>query len=398
MRLLFAHDHRFQRGPKGQVYTLGSFPAAVWDRYLEHFTDIHVIARDGGRLAEGDDLARSDRPGVGFELLENASSLRHLALPSAGMERQMADAVRGADAVVARLPSEIGMLAIKHARQEGKPYAVEVAGCPWDGYFHHGALAARLYAPLGYLRMRRSLKAAPLALYVTSHWLQQRYPSSGSQASASNVELVPFTTADEKRRDKRLAAIAGGKKPVFGTVGSLRTKAKGIQVALAALAKLRKSGVEVEYRVIGPGDRKPWIRLAEQLGVADLVHFDGVRTPGEGVAAWLDEIDVHLQPSFREGLPRATIEAMSRGVACVGSTCGGIPELLPPVRLHRPGDVATLADRIRWLAGDAQALIAASRADRDMACQFDPDELKRRRSAFFGQLRQQSKPAGPKRA
>jgi glycosyltransferase involved in cell wall biosynthesis len=184
---------------------------------------------------------------------------------------------------------------------------------------------------------------------------------------------------------------------VFGTVGSLRTKAKGIQVALAALAKLRESGLEVEYRVIGPGDRKPWIRLAEQLGVDDLVHFDGVRTPGEGVAGWLDDIDVHLQPSFREGLPRATIEAMSRGVACVGSTCGGIPELLPPERLHRPGDVAALADRIRSLASDPQALIAASRADRETARQFDPDELKRRRRAFFAQLRERAQAVQPER-
>jgi glycosyltransferase involved in cell wall biosynthesis len=290
------------------------------------------------------------------------------------------------------------MLAIKHARRLGKPYAVEVAGCPWDGYFHHGALAARLYAPLGFLRMRRTLRSAPLALYVTSHWLQQRYPSNGAQASASNVELIPFTDRDVKRREKRLSAIAGGKKPVFGTVGSLRTRAKGIQVALAAVAKLRKSGFEVEYRVIGPGDPEPWIRLAGRLGVADLVHFDGVRTPGDGVAKWLDEIDVHLQPSFREGLPRATIEAMSRGVACIGSTCGGIPELLPLERLHAPGDTAALADRIRSLACDPQKVTAASKADREKARQFDPEELKRRRSVFFSKLKKRAELAAPESA
>ena len=48
MRLLFAYDHRFFRGPGGEVHTSGAFPAWVWDRYLDHFDEVTVIARDGG--------------------------------------------------------------------------------------------------------------------------------------------------------------------------------------------------------------------------------------------------------------------------------------------------------------------------------------------------------------
>jgi glycosyltransferase involved in cell wall biosynthesis len=298
----------------------------------------------------------------------------------------MASAVREADAVVARLPSEVGLLAIQQAKLQRKPYAIEVVGCPWDGFFHKGGLTARAYAPLAFLRMRRTVRSAPLALYVTSSWLQQRYPTQGWSTAASNVALCPGRVA--AGREARLAALSSGTRPVLGTVASLRTRAKGLHIALAALAKLRSSDLELEYRVLGPGDPDPWKRLAAKLGVADLVHFDGVRDPGEGVFAWLDQIDVHLQPSFREGLPRATIEAMSRGAACIGSTCGGIPELLPPERLHRPGDVAGLAERIRWLVSDPHRISAASEADRDAARQFEPASLKERRRAIFSRLRQ----------
>ena len=45
--------------------------------------------------------------------------------------------------------------------------------------------------------------------------------------------------------------------------------------------------------------------------------------------AWLDSLDVYIQPSLQEGLPRALIEAMSRGLPCYGTRTGGIPELLP---------------------------------------------------------------------
>lgn len=391
MRLLFAHDHRFQHGANGEIYTLGSFPASAWDRYLEHFDHLRIVARDGGMAQVGTSLGRSDRERVTFELLPNLASLKQFLFPSPRINDRMAAAVREADAVVARLPSEIGLLALRHAKRLARPYAVEVAGCPWDGYFHHGPITARLFAPLGFLRMRRAVAQAPLALYVTSRWLQQRYPTKGESAVASNVILLPINEADEERRKQRLEVLIEGEKPVLGTVASLRTKAKGVHIALEALARLRESGVELTYRVLGPGDAEPWRRLAESFGVADLVHFDGTRSPGLGVCAWLDEIDIHLQPSFREGLPRATIEAMSRGAACIGSTCGGIPELLPPGRLHEPGDVAALAERIRRLAGDPAALAAASRADQQAAKQFDSRALELRRREFFARLRENAR-------
>lgn len=387
MRLLFAHDHRFHRGPDGEIYTLGSFPVPVWDRYLEHFDHVHVIARDGGLLPKGARFSRSDRSRVTFELLPSLASLRQLVFSSPKLDQRMSSAVREADAVVARLPSEIGLLAVRHAKQLSRPYAVEVVGCPWDGYVHYGALSARMYAPLAFLRMRWAVETAPLALYVTSQWLQQRYPTQGHWVSASNVYIMPMSATEEARRETRLAALRGGEKPVLGTVASLRTKAKGIHIALAALARLRASGLELTYRVLGPGPTEPWNALAEKWSVSDLVHFDGTRSAGEDVCAWLDGIDIHLQPSFREGLPRATIEAMSRGAACIGSTCGGIPELLPLDRLHRPGDEAGLAERIRRLAADPEAICAASRRDRETAREFNSETLRKRRHDFYALLR-----------
>ena len=51
--------------------------------------------------------------------------------------------------------------------------------------------------------------------------------------------------------------------------------------------------------------------------------------PHEKVFAWLkNDIDVYIQPSLQEGLPRALIEAMSVGLPCIGSDVAGIPELL----------------------------------------------------------------------
>lgn len=390
MRLLFAHDHRLLRRSSGEFYTSGAFPASVWDRFLDNFDRVDVLMRDGGEVFEDLQLARTDRDRVSFQFLPSLASPRQLVFRSPELEDQMRSAVMSADAVVARLPSEIGLLAVKYARGLKRPYAVEVVGCAWDSYRTSGARGSRLYAPLAYLRMRRAISNAPLVLYVTSSWLQRRYPTRGYAGIASNVALEQMDDAAVDLRRGRLAALTMGSSPVLGTIGTLRVRYKGIQTVLEALAKLRSSGLDLNYRILGPGSIEPWQRLADNLGVLDLVSFDGTRSAGGPVCEWLDSIDLYLQPSFTEGLPRGMIEAMSRGAACIGSTCGGIPELLPVDRLHEPGDVRTLAAIVRHLANDPAAVAAASAADLETARQFDATRLKERRRAFYARLRTQA--------
>lgn len=385
-RLLFVHDHRFYRDSTGAVLTSGSLPAEVWDRYLEHFESICVIGRDGGLAPANANYAVSSRPGVTFDLFANVSYLQ-LITGSRGVRQRIETDVAAADAVIVRLPSELGFLAAAECRRSGKPYSVEMVGCAWDAMRNQGSWAAWLYTPLFFGRTRRALRRAPSTLYVTSRWLQGRYPTRGKSYGASDVEIAPLASDAAQLRRERLERIADGELPVLGTVASLRIKSKGVQTALAALERLRNEGLGLHYRVLGGGDPAPWVALAKKHGVTDLVSFDGVRPAGPGVWRWLDTIDIHLQPSFQEGLPRATVEAMSRGAACIGSTCGGIPELIPHERLHEAGDVAGLAQLIRALATDPPALQAASAIDLETAAGFQPHRLAAIRAQFLDELR-----------
>ena len=393
MRLLFVYDHRFVRSETGEVLTTGSLPAHVWPRYLDHFDSIEVLARDGGSPATTTGMATSSHKGVEFTLIAKMTSFRQQILRPRDLDQRIRRSVEACSAALIRLPSELGFLAAAECRRIGKPYAIEVVGCAWDGMFNHGSLLGKLYAPLFFQRARRAIRRAPLALYVTSQWLQGRYPTDGKAFAASDVEIVPMTDAQRQNRAGRLGAIASGTTPQLGTVASLKIRSKGIQTAIAALGALRRQGLDLHYRVLGPGEAQPWIDLAKAEGVIDLVSFDGVRPAGKGVLEWLDGIDIHLQPSFQEGLPRATIEAMSRGAACIGSTCGGIPELIPPDRLHTPGDVAMLARRIEALATNPEALGAAAWHDLETSAAFEPAHLTAVRSDFLTELRRRAEKA-----
>ncbi len=386
MRLLFVHDHRFQRGSDGRHFTVGSFPQSIWQRYLAHFDEIVVVARDGGPASADHGLARSDSPGVRFALVaEFPLSQRLLGIPGpahAVLRHEMA----AADAVLVRVPSDLGVMAARMAERMGKVWAAEAVGCALDGYGNFGNPLARAYAPLAMHRMRRVAATTAQMLYVTREFLQHRYPGPADSVGVSDVEIVPLSARQSEARNARLMSVANGRPPVFGTVASLRTMSKGVQDAMAALGQLRAQGLQAEYRVLGAGDREPWLARAASAGVSDQVHFDGTRPSGDGVREWLDGIDVHLQPSFQEGLPRATVEAMSRGCACAGSTAGGLPELLPSERLHAPGDSAAIARLIRRFATDTAFLQGASATDLATSRDYQPEALEHVRTGFYRRL------------
>jgi len=98
---------------------------------------------------------------------------------------------------------------------------------------------------------------------------------------------------------------------------------------------------------------------------------------------WLDDVDLYLQPSLQEGLPRALIEAMSRGCPAIGSTTGGIPELLDGSALHAAGDYRSLARLVVKMLQDKPALQAACERNYSIAATYARPILDERRTAFW---------------
>lgn len=336
MKALFAVDHIFGQTPDHQVVTIGGkFPYSAWQSYLDAFGQLTVISRAnpsldtrGQRLSEG--------PGVDFMLLPARRGLDRLR----GMRSTRAiifDAVARVDVVIARLPSETALLACAAARFHAKPYLVEVVACPWDALWNHGSRIARLYAPFFTHRNRRAIRDAPVARYVTHSFLQGRYPTSGREYVASNVELPPTGVTSVFQAFSDIVQ--------FGTIGALHTRLKGIDIAMRALHALKRERplLKFRYQVVGEGDPSSLLAIRDSLGLQDEVQFIGTLPPGEAIAQWLAGLDIYLQPSFQEGLPRAVIEALNQGRIVIGSTAGGTPELLRRDRLHRPGDVSSLS-------------------------------------------------------
>jgi glycosyltransferase involved in cell wall biosynthesis len=82
---------------------------------------------------------------------------------------------------------------------------------------------------------------------------------------------------------------------------------------------------------------------------------------------------------------------MARGLPCIGSTVGGIPELLNPEDLVPPGDVRALAAKIRDVVTDTDRMVRMSIRNLEKAQQYHEDMLRKPRIAFYQYVKEQTK-------
>ena len=128
-------------------------------------------------------------------------------------------------------------------------------------------------------------------------------------------------------------------------VGRLRLR-KGVEVLLAALARLREGHPEARLLIAGDGEhRRALERTAARLEVEDAVTFLG-RCDAARVRALLAGAGALAVPSIYEGMPLVVLEAMEAGVPVVASRVSGIPEVVVDGEtgwLVPPEDPAALA-------------------------------------------------------
>lgn len=381
MKALFVHDHIFFEEHCGFVYSASAFPSRSWERYLLHFESLVVCGR--GELidqASKSGLVLSSHRNVKFELVAHRRSLGGRFISHINSGSKLKDLVKQTDAVIVRLPSRLGIQAISFARAFDTPYAIEVVGCAWDGLWNHGSVLGKLLAPLSYYRMRRAIYRSKHNIYVTSGFLQKRYPSN-SQANVAVASNIEIEILDCKYRSL-------SKTVMIGLIGNFKTNYKGLDTAIEALADLSRQGLDVELHILGRGNPDAYISRAKELKVSDRVHFDGVLPNGQPVLEWLDKVDIYIQPSRQEGLPRALIEAMSRKKICIGSRAGGIPELLPREYVHDVSSSTGLANVIvRVLNLTEEQRIDIAIRNHEEALKYDKNVLEKVRYNFYSALK-----------
>ena len=339
MNVAVVLDHRFYSTSDGRVWTDGPFAYSFFTRYLSQFDSVRVVARvkDVGEPGSGWVPADGDRVGfvgVGYYVGPYQYLKRAMLVATA-----IRKALRPEQAVILRVPSQLGLIAACILRREGRPFGAEVVGDPYDAYAPGASRhwLRPLFRTHHVRALRRICRQAAATAYVTADALQRRYPPNQESftTSYSSVEL-PDEAFTESIRQREVHKLI--------TVGSMEHLYKGQDTLLEALALCRR---RFQLTLVGDGCyRESLERLAKRLGVADAVRFTGQLPSGQAIRGELDRADLFVLPSRQEGLPRAMLEAMARGLPCLGSTVGGIPELLPEDQMVPPEDPHALAAKL----------------------------------------------------
>lgn len=336
MKLLFAHDHKF-RFDGISYYSTGGLSNEVLSRYVSIFGEVDVIARSIPDLDNNTNLSKITNPYVTiYDIKQKTDIIDRLVLKS--------------DCIIARLPSLIGNKVLKAAIKYNKPYLIELVGCPWDSFRFH-SIKGKMVAPYMYFITKAYIKKSNWVIYVTKEFLQNRYPNSNNTESCSDVVLNDKSMTDEMLINQitKLKNSINSRKLTLGTIGSVDISYKGQQFVIEAIKKLNDAGISVTYDLVGGGNPEKLKNIVKKLELKDSVRFLGT-IPHNDIFNWLSKIDIYIQPSLTEGLPRSVLEAMSRGCIVLGSNVGGIPELIDEPYCFKPGNYKEIANLIMNLS------------------------------------------------
>ena len=384
MKVVISLEQRFDRTPDGKVWTQATCAYPFWTRYLEVFDRVSVFARVRDVPSVPGDWKQADGEGVTFAPVPYYVGPLQCLLKAPQIKQSAQHALGKEDAVILRLSSPIAMCIEPILQRTGHPYAVEVVADPYD-VFAPGSIKTLLRPFLRqwfFLTLQRMCANAIAATYVTKKALQQRYPCPNLVAGISDVELPDEAiVASARPQQDRLTT------PTLIFVGTLEQLYKAPNILIDAVGVCVSEGLDLKLIVVGFGQYRSQLEAqAARLNIASNVQFMGQLGSNE-VRAWLDRADLFVLPSYQEGLPRAMVEAMARGLPCIGSAVGGVPELIPPEDLVPAGDVAALASKIKEIVTDPERLARMSQQNLEKSKDYRDQSLHGQRTDFYRYVR-----------
>lgn len=385
MKLLFVYESlKIYEDKDGSFYS--GWTKEIWDRYLNIFNNMNLVCRRDAKIYDSkfakNHFEKFDDERINFIEIPNihSSIISYIDIKKRiNLFKVIEREVKNSDCLIVRLPNEISVMAIKLAKRYNKPFLVEVVGCAWDSLWNH-SYRGKITATFNYLAMKKSVKNAPFALYVTDEFLQKRYPNNGESIGISDVTLPALDEGILRKRILKIKNIKKHQPKIIGTLAALNVKYKGQEYVIKAISELNKEGYNFEYHLAGGGDMSYLKSLAEQYGVSDKVKFLGA-LPHEKVFDFLDNIDIYIQPSRIEGLPRALVEAMSRACPVLGSLTGGIPELVNKRFLFTIGSVDEISRLLKLM--DKETMLEEANRSLEKAKRFDKKLLEEKRKSFY---------------
>lgn len=189
--------------------------------------------------------------------------------------------------------------------------------------------------------------------------------------NAKEIVVIPNGISLEDLALGGLRATNKGEVTILSVSGL--TRAKGIDLNLQALARLRMKYKNLRYVIIGDGpERTRLVRLARSLGILDQLEFHGF-LPHKEALRYMAQCDIFSLPSWDEGFGIAYLEAMANGKPVIGCQGEGIEDFVEHKRtgwLVKPKDVDSLVEALNYLLSNPEEAKAMGERARKVALEY----------------------------
>jgi glycosyltransferase involved in cell wall biosynthesis len=368
----------------------GVATAALAQGLVDHGAIVDVVTASAGRDGERRKAVRKDDPlGCGRLSVYRVKS-RRIGIHEAGMLGAASYLVRALplvrlllrthsyDVVHVFFSLPTGAL-LPFLDLTGTPVVVSLRGSDVPGYDPYNVnmqRVHRLLAPLTRWIWRRADRLVPVC-------------ESLGRLTANTAPGLEYTVIPNGV-DLRLFHPPEKARPHTG--GSIRCLAvarlverKGLGELIRAIGLLPRGRFSLE--IVGDGPDEGVLRnLVSSLGLAGEVNFLG-SLERSSVAERYREADLFTLPSSAEAFGNVFAEALASGLPILGSTVGGIPELVEHGTnglLVPPGNPEALAQAIRYIADDPELrskMSARNRAKAEATLQWS--QVTRRYVAIY---------------
>jgi glycosyltransferase involved in cell wall biosynthesis len=200
-------------------------------------------------------------------------------------------------------------------------------------------------------------------LIVKSRRIKQTYIDRGI-GSSEQYEIIYHGVDLNRFRESEPAQVTDTDGSVVLLFVGRLVEGKGVFDLLTAFEKL-KTKENVSLLVVGDGPLRAEVTTrAEEGKTAEDIHLLGYR---DDIAAVMQDADVLVLPSYREGTPRVITEGLASGLPVIATDIAGIPEQVRDGEngiLITPGDVSALTDAIAILVESSSRRAKMSRQAR----------------------------------
>ena len=384
-RIFIAIEHHFVEY-QVNIYTDIAFSYSYWKEYLQIFDEVCPIGRVRKVTTLPKGWQRADGPNVCFISIVDYVGFWDLLTKMPRALLGCWRATRGHGAWLLRAGT-IATLCWFFLRLRGKPYAMEVVGHAGESvltvrnvqYFG----LQRFIALIGHSLCRAEAKNATCVSYI-SEYVRRLYPNS----DRSKAWFFSSVKVDEEViGSPRTAKEFEVEHFHIISVGRLEPE-KGHRFLIEAVRRLRDQGHSIHATIVGPGKEIDNLRQSvEEKGLSGRINICGTIPWGSELFAELDKAQLFILPSLTEGLGRALIEAMARGLPAIGSDTGGIKELLYHKYRVEPGNSKALAEKIASVLACPEELAAMSKANFEKALEHKLEIMNQRKMEFWQSIK-----------